>query len=172
MSELISSLTFDDSVSVVKDLQRSRRISSDGCLTRSSEWWSRSDSNRRPPPCKGGALPAELLPRLRHSSLVGLGGFEPPASRLSGVRSNQLSYRPLQRTSKGSSKTGSRWPTGRPRCGHRHPATDSVRKEVIQPQVLLRLPCYDFTPIADHTFDSCSPEGLAHWLLVQPTFVM
>ena len=26
--------------------------------------------------------------------LVGLGGLEPPASRLSGVRSNQLSYRP------------------------------------------------------------------------------
>ena len=27
------------------------------------------------------------------------------------------------------------------------------RKEVIQPQVLLRLPCYDFTPITDPTFD-------------------
>ncbi len=26
--------------------------------------------------------------------LVGLGGFEPPTSPLSGVRSNQLSYRP------------------------------------------------------------------------------
>jgi hypothetical protein len=25
------------------------------------------------------------------------------------------------------------------------------RKEVIQPQVLLRLPCYDFTPIMGHT---------------------
>src|SRR5690606_37157602 len=28
---------------------------------------------------------------------VGLGGVEPPTSRLSGVRSNHLSYRPLQR---------------------------------------------------------------------------
>ena len=27
--------------------------------------------------------------------LVGLGGFEPPTSPLSGVRSNQLSYRPM-----------------------------------------------------------------------------
>ena len=27
------------------------------------------------------------------------------------------------------------------------------RKEVIQPQVLLRLPCYDFTPITDPTLD-------------------
>ena len=25
------------------------------------------------------------------------------------------------------------------------------RKEVIQPQVLLQLPCYDFTPIISHT---------------------
>ena len=30
-----------------------------------------------------------------------------------------------------------------------------LRKEVIQPQVLLRLPCYDFTPIADPTFGRC-----------------
>ena len=29
--------------------------------------------------------------------LVGLGGFEPPTSPLSGVRSNQLSYRPKQK---------------------------------------------------------------------------
>ena len=28
-------------------------------------------------------------------TLVGLGGFEPPTSRLSGVRSDQLSYKPL-----------------------------------------------------------------------------
>ena len=26
-----------------------------------------------------------------------------------------------------------------------------LRKEVIQPQVPLRLPCYDFTPVIDHT---------------------
>ena len=28
------------------------------------------------------------------------------------------------------------------------------RKEVIQPQVLLRLPCYDLTPVADSTVES------------------
>ena len=27
------------------------------------------------------------------------------------------------------------------------------RKEVIQPQVLLRLPCYDFTPVANSTVE-------------------
>ena len=30
-----------------------------------------------------------------------------------------------------------------------------LRKEVIQPQVPLRLPCYDFTPITDPTLDAC-----------------
>jgi hypothetical protein len=31
----------------------------------------------------------------------------------------------------------------------------SLRKEVIQPQVLLQLPCYDFTPITSHTLGVC-----------------
>ena len=30
-----------------------------------------------------------------------------------------------------------------------------LRKEVIQPQVPLRLPCYDFTPIIGHTVGAC-----------------
>ena len=33
--------------------------------------------------------------------------------------------------------------------------SELLRKEVIQPQVPLRLPCYDFTPITDHTFGAC-----------------
>ena len=49
---------------------------------------------------------------------------------------------------------------------------DISRKEVIQPQVLLQLPCYDFTPITDHTLGACLPCGLARRLLVQPAFVM
>ena len=35
---------------------------------------------------------------------------------------------------------------------------NSFRKEVIQPQVLLQLPCYDFTPIAEHTMGGCFPK--------------
>lgn len=72
-------------------------------------WWSRTGSNRRHPACKAGALPAELrpldntsskLPLSRRSTIladcevVGLGGLEPPTSRLSSARSNQLSYKP------------------------------------------------------------------------------
>ena len=52
------------------------------------------------------------------------------------------------------------------------PSHGLFRKEVIQPQVLLRLPCYDFTPIMSHTLGRRLPCGLADRLLVQPTFVM
>jgi hypothetical protein len=51
-------------------------------------------------------------------------------------------------------------------------APEIPRKEVIQPQLPLRLPCYDFTPITDPTFDGCLPCGLAHRLRVLPTFVV
>ena len=77
-------------------------------------WWSQTGSNRRPPACKAGALPAELWPlkargrcpaspargfaepKLAQSErrLVGLGRLELPTSRLSSARSNQLSYKP------------------------------------------------------------------------------
>ena len=39
---------------------------------------------------------------------MGLGGLEPPTSRLSGVRSNQLSYRPTPRCDAGESSP-KRW---------------------------------------------------------------
>ena len=43
------------------------------------------------------------------------------------------------------------------------------RKEVIQPQVPLRLPCYDFTPVTNHSLGACLPCGLAQPLLEQST---
>ena len=39
--------------------------------------------------------------------------------------------------------------TSRAQCG------TILRKEVIQPQVPLRLPCYDFTPVANPTVVAC-----------------
>jgi len=46
-----------------------------------------------------------------------------------------------------------------------------LRKEVIQPHLPVRLPCYDLAPIAGLTFGACLPEGLAQRLRVLPAFV-
>ena len=89
---------------------------------------------------------------------MGLGGFEPPTSPLSGVRSDQLSYRPVAVF----------WDPAGPAlnlqeqtclCGSSRRDVDAISlKEVIQPQVPLRLPCYDFTPVIDHTVVSAFPK--------------
>ena len=46
-----------------------------------------------------------------------------------------------------------------------------LRKEVIQPHLPVRLPCYDFVPIASPTFDRSLPYRLGHGLRVLPTFM-
>ena len=86
-----------------------------------SGWWSQSGSNRRPPACKAGALPAELWPQ---ASL--------------GHR-----YRAFARCSEC-------------RCLVRMPdrTVSHTLKEVIQPHLPIRLPCYDFTPVIGHTVAS------------------
>ena len=51
-----------------------------------------AEEDRTPDPLRA----RQVLSQLSYGPhLVGLGGLEPPASPLSGVRSNQLSYRPL-----------------------------------------------------------------------------
>jgi hypothetical protein len=89
---------------------------------------------------------------------VGLSGFEPPTSRLSGVRSYQLSYRP--NTAFVGPSTRRRAPSPTQRIIRKSRANFPrifalLRKEVIQPHVPVRLPCYDFTPITDHAFGTC-----------------
>jgi hypothetical protein len=125
-------------------------------------------------------------PIINSFGLVGLTRFELVTPRLSSVCSNQLSYRPspvspvtplYQRTGIGPilSKLDRRacQQTSRSLCQiDLLRSLAGSRKEVIQPQVLLQLPCYDFTPITDHTLGTCFPCGLAQLLLVQPAFVM
>ena len=76
----------------------------------------------------------------------------------------------LPRTLAGPARDGSRRP-GSPGTAPRG-ASVLLRKEVIQPQVPLRLPCYDFIPITTHTLDTCPPCGLAQRLWVQTAFMM
>ena len=129
--------------------------------------------------------------------MVGRVGVEPTTSRLSGVRSNHLSYRPqriAQAGHKGRQAAGASsgvqqavrlaefpvmkghedggnvlW-NGRRSSEQSSAQCDAIlRKEVIQPQVPLRLPCYDFTPVAKPTVVACFPYGLAQRLRVNPT---
>ena len=127
---------------------------------------------------------------------MGLTRFELVTPRLSSVCSNQLSYRPslknreIQRSLPVLSKLDSARFALQPLRARsiielsalvleEVPADagsdeqqNHSRKEVIQPQVLLQLPCYDFTPITDHTLGAYLPCGLTRRLLVQPAFVM
>ncbi len=43
------------------------------------------------------------------------------------------------------------------------PKQKLLRKEVIQPHLPVRLPCYDFVPIANPTFDHSPPKRLRPW---------
>ena len=46
--------------------------------------------------------------------------------------------------------------------------TSLPRKEVIQPHVPVRLPCYDFVPVTSLTLDACLACALAQRLQVLP----
>ena len=138
-----------------------------------SDWWSQTGSNRRPPACKAGALPAELWPRTqiirqvissdkaydptslirRYCCLVGLGGLEPPTSRLSSARSNQLSYKP---DPKQKHRTAVRRQTHTASAARCHPAPkgSSEKKEKRR----RRRPAIGSTP-PDTTFERRDPAA-------------
>ena len=59
--------------------------------------------------------------------LVGLGGLEPPTSRLSGVRSNQLSYRPASLISQNQTGKAGLIPRGKEAGGPK--AGEDLREE-------------------------------------------
>src|SRR5690349_15692777 len=55
---------------------------------------------------------------------------------------------------------GIRWWRGHCTTDHVGPGELLLRKEVIQPHLPVRLPCYDLVPIASPTFDSSLPQGV------------
>ena len=126
------------------------------------------------------------------SGMVGAPGLEPGTSSLSEKRSNQLSYapgsiwwsrrdsnprhpackagalpaelRPPRRTPAPRESSGAIQAEHRPRL--RLSGAASLQKEVIQPLVPQRLPCYDFIPVTGPTFVDCPPRGSARRLRV------
>ena len=80
--------------------------------------------------------------------MVGLTRLELVTPRLSSVCSNQLSYKPLGLVLL-YVKNNLLWILT---------SSGNIVKEVIQPQVPLRLPCYDFTPVIGHTVVSVPPK--------------
>ena len=118
---------------------------------------------------------------------VGVGGLEPPTSRLSGERSNQLSYTPMDpmfnidgyqspdaayaagsvpenRSAGVTIRAGLTWSIGGLEGPQKAP-----RKEVIHPHLPVGIPCYDFTLVTDHSLVSALLERLGYPLLEQST---
>ena len=100
------------------------RCVSPTCPSSSRKWWRWTGSNRWPPACKAGALPAELHPRAWVAPQKLNNDFPVPFSISLTLDVKQTCFIPLV----------------------------LHRKEVIQPHLPIRLPCYDFTPVAYPTF--------------------
>jgi hypothetical protein len=103
---------------------------------RSAGWWSQTGSNRRPHACKARALPTELWPLEGvtfgfdtnwRQEMVGPDRLELSTLRLSGVRSNHLSYGPLDGRTWASAAPGARW--ARDRAQSPETATGEVERE-------------------------------------------
>ena len=98
-----------------------------------------------------------LLAFVQFSSSAEVGDRGAPGcglSKLSSVRSAGTGTRPRRRSDQVRSTFRKR-----PRAPSDEGPRSAYlpRKEVIQPQLPLRLPCYDFTPITGPTFDGCLP---------------
>ncbi len=136
--------------------------------------WRHGDSNPRPIACKATALPTELCPqshqvhrigrqkslfgRLNCAGHSGVAALGFPNVVLKSHRSFYRTCRDRPISTQSSQETN--LPTGMSR------GKILLRKEVIQPQVPLRLPCYDFIPITSLTL------GTRRRLWVKPAFMM
>ena len=100
--------------------------------------------------CRYGVFKVRVRPVAHEKNRPQMGGL----SKLNSVTGSERarSRSTLFQASR-SARTARRPSTGPTPTGVRAPVFP--RKEVIQPQLPLRLPCYDFTPIINPTFDGC-----------------
>ncbi len=101
-----------------------------------SLWWRWGESNSWPPACKAGALPTELHPHVYYSFLIKKRFLNKSVKNLKVYATYYPTVLILWKTS----------------------CNILLRKEVIQPHLPIRLPCYDFTPVINPTFDACFPK--------------
>ncbi len=103
------------------------------------------------PPCRGPRPASSDLRSIASRHTRRLGRLAPPSGRPANPRGGPT------RTEPATSKSGRVPMRALAPCGD-EARTDVLRKEVIQPQVPLRLPCYDLVPIRGFTFGAC-PRG-------------
>ena len=84
------------------------------------------------------------------SQCAGDGGIRTRDPLLAGQVLSQLSYTPVLCRSLKIEQQNAPRP-----CGSSARTSVLLRKEVIQPHLPIRLPCYDLTPIIEPTFDCC-----------------
>ena len=109
--------------------------------------WSWQGSNLRPSRCKRDALPAELQPQNKWVWVDS--NYRPPPYQ-SGALTNWATN-PIKNKSENCVKDINI----KSRFDHiYHKDRFLLRKEVIQPHLPVRLPCYDFAPVTNLTLDS------------------
>ena len=104
--------------------------------------WTHWDSNPGHPPCKGGTLPLSYGPTPSRGQLASTVQRCPIGRTVGRSNADRVAHRATSCHS------------GRNRCIRWvGPSARSRSVEVIQPQIPLRLPCYDLSPLAKPRFD-------------------
>ena len=125
----------------------------------SHPWWRWRDSNSWPPACRAGALPTELHPRSFFQLFRVFGPWK--------SNNDWLNAEPLILVFVSQSFLwDGLFSCFSDRICHARSLSVMIlhRKEVIQPHLPIRLPCYDLTPIIEPTLGGCllavSPPAL------------
>ena len=113
---------------------------------------------------RGGALSPARAPdhwaRRLEAGLSKLNSMRPPreTTKVARLRSKRKAGRQARSTFRKPANPDHHvvWRAGRTAA----PFLELPRKEVIQPHLPVRLPCYDFTPVTSPTFDGSLPQGV------------